>query len=624
MAGHLDRVLTGTTAHDVLNDDRWPTNRLQTTSSSHKPWTLKHIASIKPILSHHQTSHVTTNLAHVFTFNIRRLANDLVIKSRGPAGLLAPALETSASTTSIDAVVPDMLTFRPDKDDPIDSRQDTEIPAHDRKLELVSSIISSVMSWHVSEAFEDICRKTVSPSVITDAHLSYGIKGTNGNLSILAPMKDEKEAWKVSISMTASRLLTIALLGKAIISMAGQDGCSSDLISSYAIALSAVIGKDYCFPSLSLLSKYWQDPSARCLFSSAVTGLSKEDIVSLVNYWEAFLPTSDAPESDGSQMMARASVILGIMGCDQPQMLSSRVRKSTALSLTILLSDVEFEQGNTDQATVSSASMARMLSSMELLSQGFSTWESYINASEVLRTLFQYASDKKPTMSLVSRGAKGAIFEIAVTNMPLVIGTLTFDTMHCKKIDDRIRCLQIIGQFIRKKPILLYYNVHRVVEAVVKTLDPNIPHMREQVLPAATAILHDLVKVTTAQKLSVGTLEGASIIYDVRTATRSTVLEGHTGPVTVLAFSPDAKFIATCSLLDQTVRVWYANQSIFGMLTSSLSHGFGGQRHDQRDGTLQGSHKPYKIFSFALPNKEDGKSHPWNIGHPFFLSNIYI
>jgi hypothetical protein len=34
-----------------------------------------------------------------------------------------------------------------------------------------------------------------------------------------------------------------------------------------------------------------------------------------------------------------------------------------------------------------------------------------------------------------------------------------------------------------------------VIEAVVKTLDPNIPHMRESVLAAATATLHDLVKM---------------------------------------------------------------------------------------------------------------------------------
>lgn len=45
--------------------------------------------------------------------------------------------------------------------------------------------------------------------------------------------------------------------------MAGQENKYSDLITSYAMSLPLVIGKRYCFPSLSLLSKYWQDPSGK-------------------------------------------------------------------------------------------------------------------------------------------------------------------------------------------------------------------------------------------------------------------------------------------------------------------------------------------------------------------------
>lgn len=158
-------------------------------------------------------------------------------------------------------------------------------------------------------------------------------------------------------------------------------------------------------------------------------------------------------------------------------------------------------------------------------------------------------------------------------------------------------------------------NVYSVVEAVVKTLDPNVPHMREVMLNAATSILHDLVKTypsvdfsTSAQKLAVGTLEGASVIYDVRTATRSVVLEGHIGPVAILSFSPDAKLIATCSLVDQSVRVWHTNLSLFGMLASSLTHGLGTQNsntsHSLTAHNPSGSQKPHKVFSFAMPDGE--------------------
>lgn len=67
--------------------------------------------------------------------------------------------------------------------------------------------------------------------------------------------------------MTANRLLSIALLAKAVVSMAGQESRSSDLISGYAMSLPLIVGDSYCFPSLSLLSKYWQDPSGNHQFN---------------------------------------------------------------------------------------------------------------------------------------------------------------------------------------------------------------------------------------------------------------------------------------------------------------------------------------------------------------------
>jgi WD40 repeat protein len=118
---------------------------------------------------------------------------------------------------------------------------------------------------------------------------------------------------------------------------------------------------------------------------------------------------------------------------------------------------------------------------------------------------------------------------------------------------------------------------------------------------------------SSAQKLVVGTLEGATIVYDLQTATRSVVFEvrdfvkqreicrpnclskkGHTGPVSVVKFSPDAKLIATGSLTDCTVRVWYSHLSLLGMFTTSFTR------------PATGAQKPYKVFSFALPENSKG------------------
>ncbi|KAI8979974.1 hypothetical protein BDB01DRAFT_837012 [Pilobolus umbonatus] len=637
---HLDRILTGKTATDVLADDRWPTNTINSILASKSVTSAsKQTVSVRSIVSNMQALQTSETFAQVFTFNIRRLVHDiytrvsLLSQNNEQDDSMHPILQASMSASSFDAVVPDILTFRPDKDDPLDVKEDQMANNHsnsemkeqirDKRMELVTAVMSVILSWNISEAFEKLCMDTLDIKQDINKNISYGLKGANGNLSILAPLKSERCSWMISPSMTATRLLSIALLAKAVTYIAGQESRSSELISGYAMSLPLIIGESYCFPSLSLLSKYWQDPSARSLFSGAVTGLSKEEIVSLIDYWEAFLPTSSSPENSGPQMMSRASIVLGIMGCDQPQTLSPRVRKSTALSLTILLSDADLDESRhtaqpDGEQTLSTGAMARTLSSMELLSQGFHVWETYINAAEVLRTLFMYATETQPMMALVSRGAKTAIFQISIANMPLVISTLTFDTMNAKSFDDRLRCLKIIGSFIRKESILLYSHIQSVAEAVVKTLDPNVPHMREVMLQAATSILHDLVKTypsvdfsISSQKLAVGTLEGASVIYDVRTATRSLVLEGHVGPVSVLAFSPDAKLIATCSLSDQSVRVWQTSLSLFNMLTSSITHGLSTNSNTSnstsaskklRDTNPSGSLKASKTFSFALPD----------------------
>jgi hypothetical protein len=128
--------------------------------------------------------------------------------------------------------------------------------------------------------------------------------------------------------------------------------------------------------------------------------------------------------------------------------------------------------------------------------------------------------------------AQKTIFQIAMTNTPLCISTLTYDTNDSKKPSEKIGFLKLISMFIRKKPLLLYTNLSSLAEAVVKSLDPNVPKMRDSVLQITTSVLYDLVKKFPSiafhgdsQKLVVGTLEGASIIYDLRTATRRHILE---------------------------------------------------------------------------------------------------
>jgi hypothetical protein len=72
----------------------------------------------------------------------------------------------------------------------------------------------------------------------------------------------------------------------------------------------------------------------------------------------------------------------------------------------------------------------------------------------------------------------------------------------------------------------------QITEAIVKTLDPNTPYIRDGLQPLVTLNLSELVRIfpmvsfhSASQRLAVGGNSGIVIIYDLRTATRAVVLE---------------------------------------------------------------------------------------------------
>lgn len=71
-----------------------------------------------------------------------------------------------------------------------------------------------------------------------------------------------------------------------------------------------------------------------------------------------------------------------------------------------------------------------------------------------------------------------------------------------------------------------------------------------------------------SQRLAVGTSENVIIIYDLKTATRWHVLEGHKNAVSAVAFNENGKALASYSILETTVRIWHTGTSFFGILGS--------------------------------------------------------
>jgi len=91
------------------------------------------------------------------------------------------------------------------------------------------------------------------------------------------------------------------------------------------------------------------------------------------------------------------------------------------------------------------------------------------------------------------------------------------------------------------------------------------------------------------QRLAVGTHEGAVIMYDLRTAIRLFVLEGHKKPITALGFSPDGRRLVTLSMEENVALVWKVGTSFISFFNPGAP---------PRQGSNGG--QPFKTFPFNL------------------------
>ncbi|CAG8592588.1 8778_t:CDS:10 [Ambispora gerdemannii] len=617
----LDRIVKGSAARDMISDKQWKISPINLTdpvkNTQHRNKTFNSFAI--------DSCENPNSPIHIFMINVRQLINDIYHyhvsalgsfshnKTNGAPNELGGGIvngcgsgvgvgisgsddldEKSSSTqqqskvfswTTSTNTMTTQLSDGTKSSNSLSGQPPQETEGGALGASVVQGLVSALMSWDINHSLDRICIQRLGLRKPADS-ITFGIRGANGNLSIAAPSKHRKLLWQISANMTATHLLSIIGLIRSFLSMKGLDKYANDIITHYGYSLPELVGKGFCHASLYLLSKFFQDSSAdlqlaaRTLFSSSLNIMRQEDLQAIIDFWKQFrehivVPAVSSPDSCTNQFMARSTILLAMIGVDNPNALPKKIAKNVALSLTLLLND--------------ESKLAYRLAALELCGRGFAA---------VLRTLFTFAIDADTNSAAIKTTARQAIFQIASINTPLFISTLTYDAIDSARPCDKNGYLKLVSLFIRKKPLILYSKLPALVEAVVKSLDPNITNLRETVLQTTTSILHDLVKTFPSitfhgrsQKLAVGTLEGASIIYDLRTATRWHVLEGHTKSVTAISFSGDGKVIVSCSLDERTVRVWNTSSGLLGMLS-----------RDSKPfvSTLSSSIKPSRTFGFNI------------------------
>lgn len=372
---------------------------------------------------------------------------------------------------------------------------------------------------------------------------------------------DSINAWSVSGNASALRASAIIAALRALsFHEALHDDCET-VMTFYATSLPTVVGKRYIPPDLVWLARTWFETmndvrqATKVLVDAGVVRLSDEESVGLVEAWERHLPSTEGSVSD-SKTSSLAVFLCGYVSLEKHALLSNDTLMNVSKSIASYLHEED---------------PIRRLLGVDLCTRGFHVWQRHVDAMAILRALFTLAvNSRKDNISVqnVGQQARQAILQIASTNTPLFMATLTLDILSPKNLEYRKIVMQLVALLTRKKPLLLYSNLPRLMEAVVKSLDPNSTSSRDAVHDTATEIIGYVVKTfptvdfhMATQRLAVGTCEGAFIMYDLKTATQLYILEGHKKQPTACSFSPDGRRLVTVSLEEGTVLVWKVGSS---------------------------------------------------------------
>ncbi|KAH9983707.1 hypothetical protein BJV74DRAFT_849553 [Russula compacta] len=418
--------------------------------------------------------------------------------------------------------------------------------------DILNSLLQVLLTPGLNPDIDAICRDQLGLRV---TQASVGFHRNHASSVIISV--NPQSPWCVSGEVSASRALALIACLRTWTHFRNTTDHINAVINFYAKSLSHTVGRGYVPPSLSSLARWWFDVSselrlaARTLFDAGVAGLTKEETISLVDRWQHSLPFLLPDSERRSPVASRALLLCGFIAAGQHSLLSTSALNIISKSVMVYLHEND----------VSCKALA-----IDLCSRGFSVWQHYVDSMEMLRNLFNLAtSTKKESISAQNVGpqARQALLHIVTHHTGIFMTALSLDILHPQSLEHRKSVMQLVAFLVRKKPLVIYPNLPKLVEAVVKSLDPTSTTNRDAVQETATEILGHVVNTfptidfhMTSQRLAVGTDEGAIVMYDLKTATRLYVLECHKEALAACSFSPDGRRLVTASLEEGTVFVW--------------------------------------------------------------------
>ena len=408
--------------------------------------------------------------------------------------------------------------------------------------------------------------------------------------------------WSRSSNLTALHslaLITMFMSGIASKNIPNAQATFSRLVTNYGIVLPESLQKlpkgSYALSSFALLAYYSMHPMSQIHVASRLLlqgTIEQMDEVSrhtnctrwaarmhhnfagfYVDEWLCPLKQSGPLEQEIVVLRHVVVLVLSVFGVCHPGDLDPSTAKLVAHSLVEFLSS-----SSTDDA--SSAHVISKAFATELLSKGFALWRPHIpnmvRLVEILLHLTLVPSSRKRKSDSNETKSKGnganssvtaaqrALIEIGTAHPLLFIRAVGNEAVR-PDAESAYHCCAILAliSLIKKAPATIVRFLSAVVEVIIRTLDPSLPSLRKSCLRASTKALHELVKRfpmlsfhQNSQRFAVGTTDSVIVIYDLRTATKWRILEGHKGPLSAISFHSSGEKLASYCAKPPVVKIW--------------------------------------------------------------------
>ncbi|ETI53521.1 hypothetical protein F441_03572 [Phytophthora nicotianae CJ01A1] len=172
-----------------------------------------------------------------------------------------------------------------------------------------------------------------------------------------------------------------------------------------------------------------------------------------------------------------------------------------------------------------------------------------------------------------SNAAMSLLVEVGAYESAFVLGLLQQEMHnHDRPPGFHESILLYMMELINTHYLLMCRHLPAFVDTIMACLDPTKPERRRRCLPLSTRCLHSLVRRfpmvdfhKETQRLALGTMEAVIVIYDLRTATKWRVLDGHASAVSAVRFRSDGQVLVSYAARDGSVRWWNSgNAGLFG------------------------------------------------------------